>query len=39
MPAMQFQGVSPTGGDIAAQMDVNGGQIIKPFAGSSKDWR
>lgn len=39
MPATQFQGVSPTGGDIAAQMDANGGQIIKPFASGSKDWR
>lgn len=39
MPAMQFQGLSPTGGDIAAQMDANGGQIIKPFASGSKDWR
>ena len=39
MPATQFQGVSPTGADIAAQMDANGGQIIKPFASGSKDWR
>ena len=39
MPATQFQGVSPTGADIAAQMDANGGQIVKPYAFGSKDWR
>ncbi len=39
MPATQFQGVSPTGADIAAQIDNNGSQIVKPYAFGSKDWR
>lgn len=35
MPATQFQGVSPTGGDIAAQMDVNTTAVaIKAAAGA-----
>ena len=39
MTAIQIQGASPTGAAIAAQIDNNGSQIVKPYAFGSKDWR